>query len=68
MLVFRQMGEEGFDLSHTHFSRMAFCMIKNITPDPVKVGLLSAVGIMLQANGISKLVEKFFGFWGGSRV
>jgi hypothetical protein len=40
---------------------MAFVMIKNIAPDPVKIGFLSAVRIMLQANGISKRIEKFFG-------
>ena len=59
MLVFRQMGEEGFDLCDAHVCRMTFIVIENIAPDPVNVGFFSAVRIMFQANRISKLVEKF---------
>lgn len=65
MLVFRQMGEEGLDLSDTHFSRMAFVVIENIATSSENIGFLCAVGIMLQADRVLELIEKFFRFWRG---
>jgi len=53
------MGEEGLDLSDTHFSRMAFVVIENIAPSSENIGFLCAVGIMLQADRVSELIEKF---------
>ncbi len=43
---------------------MALVVIQNIAPDPVNIGFLSAVRIMLQANCVSKLAEKFLRLWG----
>jgi hypothetical protein len=44
---------------------MVLVVIQNIAPDPVKIGFLSAVRIMLQANCNSKPVEKFLRLWRG---
>jgi hypothetical protein len=47
------------------FSGAALVMKQDKPFSPVTIGFFGAVGIMLQPDGIAKLVEKFFGLWRG---
>jgi hypothetical protein len=51
------MDKKSFDLCATHFSRMAFVMKQDISFCPVNIGFFGAVGVMLQTDCITNLVE-----------
>ena len=53
------MGQEGLDFGGAHGLGVAFLVEKNETPDPVDVSLFGAIGIVLEAQGIAELIEKF---------
>jgi hypothetical protein len=56
--------EERCDLFFTHFLRMAFAMEKNVTPDPVEIGLLGADAVVFDPQVPADAVEQF-GTWCG---
>jgi hypothetical protein len=39
-----------------------FVMKQNVTSNPLNIGLLCAIGIMLQPDGITDLIEQFPGW------
>jgi hypothetical protein len=62
LLVCGKINNVFLDFGHTHFRRMPFLMIQDIALAPIDIGLFGAVGIMLGADRIAKLVEQFFIF------
>ena len=38
---------------------MAFIVEKNVTPNPVHISLLGAIGVVFVAQGVAELVEEF---------
>jgi hypothetical protein len=56
-----QVGEEGFNLGHTHFLWMPFLVKEDVAPDPANIGIFCAQRVMLQANDVSNLVQQFPG-------
>jgi hypothetical protein len=70
-----QVGKKSFDFWNTHIFGVAFAMKQDITANPLNIGLLCsasrssevtseacvarAVGVMLQADGITDLVKQF---------
>jgi len=48
----RQVGEKGFDLGIAHFGRVAHAVEVDVAFDPADVGLLGAIGIVFEADGI----------------
>ena len=67
------MGEEGLDLFDAHVFGMTFIVKKDVTFDPVFVGLFGAVGVVLGLKGVAhtfdklsaSLVKQFFPRRGG---
>jgi hypothetical protein len=55
-----EMAEKGFWFSHLF--GMALVMEQDKATNPFEVGLLGAIGIMLDAKGITDLLKQFFGF------
>ena len=64
ILIFCEVGEKGFNLCGAHFGGVAFVVKEDIAPGPMSLGFFGAIGIMLQPDGIAKLIKQFFGFWG----
>lgn len=59
-------NQEGFNIDGTDFDWVAFLKImQNRARIPVDVGFLCGGGLILQANGIKKLIENFLEFWRG---
>jgi hypothetical protein len=56
VLVDGQVGEEGLHFGSPHLGRVAFVVEQDAARDPADIGLFSAVGIVLQAQGIAHLV------------
>jgi hypothetical protein len=52
----RQTGNESLDFEGLHLSWTAFVMKKNVTPNPLDLGLFGTVGIMAGAKGVAHLV------------
>ena len=52
--VFRdsQVGEKSFDFSGAHLGRVTHVVEVNVTLDPADVGLLGAIEIVFEADGI----------------
>ena len=47
-----QVGEIGFDLGGAHFGRVTHVVEVDVALDPADVGLLRAIGVVLEADGI----------------
>ncbi len=60
-----EMAEEGGDFFLAHLAWMGLVVKKDITPDPIRVGLLGAEGVMLDAEMPADAVEEFWGLGGG---
>ena len=59
------MGEKGFDFRSTHLGGVAFVVEKDLSLRPMDIGFFGAAGVVFQAGGIARLVQKFPGFgWG----
>jgi len=56
-----QVGEIGFDLGSAHLGRVTHVVEVNVTLDPADVGLLGAIGIVFEADGITDLIQQLFG-------
>ena len=56
-----QVGQECFYFGSAHFGRMTHAVEKDVALDPVDVGLLGADRVMLEADGVANLIQKFFG-------
>ena len=52
-----QVGEEGFNIRDAHLLGMALMMKQDVAANPLHVGLLCTVGIVLEPNSLSNLVE-----------
>jgi hypothetical protein len=59
VVVDGQVGEEGGDFGRAHVFGVAFVMEEDEAFDPVHVGFFGADGIVLETNGLAKLVEEF---------
>ena len=55
-----QMVEKCFYLGPAQFLRMTLLVEKDKALDPVDIGLLRSVGILLQAQGLKHAVEQFW--------
>jgi len=55
------VGEEGLNFRNAHVFGVAFALEDDVAFDPVFVGLLGAVGVVFEADGIGDLVEEFAG-------
>lgn len=55
-----EVNEEGLDFRSAHFVWVTFLVEEYVTPCPIQVGFLRAVGVMLGAQGVAHLVEEFF--------
>ncbi len=53
----RQMSEEFGDFFLTHFVRVAFAMKKNVTANPIDIGLLGTDGVMFNAQMPAHAIE-----------
>ena len=58
-----QMGEKRLDFRRAHFTRVALVVEEDIAFDPFFIGLLGAIGIVFEANGIANLLEDFLALW-----
>jgi hypothetical protein len=58
VLVGGEVREEGFDLGRVHILRVPLVVEQDEAPDPVKVGLLGAQGIVLASEGLLDLAEE----------
>ena len=52
-----QVGEKGFDLGSAHLLWTAHAVEVDVAFDPADVGLLRAIGIVFEANGITDLIQ-----------
>jgi hypothetical protein len=52
-----QVGEKGFDLGSAHFGRSTHIVEVDVALDPADVGLLRAIGIVFEADGITDLIQ-----------
>jgi len=52
-----QVGEKGFDLGSAHFGRVTHVVEVDVALDPADVGLLRAIGIVFEADGVTDLVR-----------
>jgi hypothetical protein len=61
------MGEKCFNLRNAHVLGMAFVVEKDMTTNPLDVGLFGAIGVVLETNEFANLVKQFLGsgFHGG---
>ena len=57
------MCEEFLNFRGAQLSRMSFFMEEDESTDPIEVGLLGAIGVVLEAEGFGQLVKEFF--WHG---
>ena len=55
------MHEEGLGLRSTHFGRVAHVAEVDVALDPANVGLLRAIGIVFEADGIADLSQLLLG-------
>jgi len=55
-----EVGEEGLDFWVSHFFGVAFVVEENIAVHSVEVSLFGAVGVVLGAQDVTSLIEKFF--------
>ena len=56
-----ERGEKCLDFGNSHLARVPFIVEQNVTLHPGNVGFLGANGIMLELDGFTNLIEKFFG-------
>jgi hypothetical protein len=55
------VGEERLHLGAAHVLRMALGVEQDEARDPIHIGLLGAVGIVLEAQRVANLIEQFLG-------
>jgi hypothetical protein len=58
-----KMGQKSFNFGATHFIGVTLVVKRNIPPNPIGITLFSAVGIVLEADGIADLIEELAGWW-----
>lgn len=59
ILLNRQMGQEGFNLSFAHFSGMGFsAVVMDVTLDPIAIGLFRAIGIVVISQNLPHLIHE----------
>jgi hypothetical protein len=68
IFVDSQVGEEGFDFLGAHFLGVAFAVEEDKAADPIHIGLLGAVGIMLEAQHLAYSVQEFRSGRGAGRL
>ena len=51
------MSEEGFNLWNAHILWVALVMEKDIASNPLYVGFFCAIGVMLNTNRLTHLIE-----------
>lgn len=61
MLLDGQVGKEGLDFGAAHLDGVTFVMKQDVASDPGHVGLFGADRIVLEADGITHLVQEFLG-------
>jgi hypothetical protein len=54
-----QVNEKSFDFWNSHIFKMLLVMKQDVTSNPLNIGLLCAIGIMLQPDGITDSIEEF---------
>jgi len=59
--VYGQVGDEGGDFGVAHFFGVAFVVEEDVAFDPVYVGPFGADGVVFVPDGVTDLVEQFFG-------
>ena len=57
----REVAEEGLNFSASHLSRVSLSVEKNVPLYPGGVSLFGSDRIILEANGISNLIEELYG-------
>ena len=55
-----EVDDIGTDLVGAHLGGMLFMVEEDVAADPIEVGFFGAVGVMLKAEGVLHLFEKFF--------
>jgi len=55
-----ELCEEGLDFWVSHFFGVAFVVEDKVAFDPIEVSLFGAVGVVLGAQDVTSLIEKFF--------
>jgi hypothetical protein len=55
------VGEKGLDLGSAHFGRETYDVEMDVPFDPAYVGLLGAIGVVLEADGITDLIQSLLG-------
>jgi hypothetical protein len=55
------VGEKGFDLESAHFGRVTHIVEVDVALDPAIVGLLRALGMVFEADGITDLIQQLLG-------
>lgn len=55
------MSQESLKFAVAHFLGMAFIVEEDIFSDPVNAGLFGIAGVMLDWDGVTHLVEEFYG-------
>jgi hypothetical protein len=59
-----EVGQKGFDFGDTHVLGMTLVVKEDVAANPLDVGFCCPLGIMLEPNGTTDLVEQFFLGWG----
>src|SRR4051794_18783504 len=54
-----QGGQKSCYLRFSHLGGVTFAVEKNVSPDPIDVGLLGSDAVMLQANDVADEIEQF---------
>ena len=55
-----EVGQEGLDFGGAQFGGVTLVVEKDKAADPIHVSFLGAIGVMLDAQGITYLIEQFF--------
>ena len=51
------VGEKGLDLGSVHFGRVTHVVKVDVALDPADVGLLGAIGVVFETDGITDLMQ-----------
>ena len=62
------MGEKGRNLRGGHVAGVAFIVEEDVTFDPLDISLFSVNGVMFSSQGVTHLVQQFFGAFVGVHI
>lgn len=55
-----KVDDVSLDFGNAHFGRVAFVVVEDVSAAPFHIGFFSTGRIVFGADGVTKLIEKFF--------